>query len=52
MVDPEIALRLPLVNHLVQQRVPDFPPAVSLDVEVTDGDLERAVCGEIEGQFA
>jgi hypothetical protein len=39
MIDPQAALRLPLVHHLVQHRVLDLGPRMSGQVPATDRDL-------------
>src|SRR4051812_11034926 len=42
MIDHQTLLVLPLVHHLVQQRVQRFIPAVAADVAATDHDLGLA----------
>ena len=49
MIDRQAGLGLPLVNHLVQQRVLNVLPAIPHQVPPADCNLDRTVSGGVEG---
>ena len=51
MIDSKPSLGLPLMHHLVQQRVLDFRPTVPGDVLPAQGELERPTGPDIHGQL-
>jgi hypothetical protein len=51
VVDPESALRLPLVYHLVQHRVLDLGPRVTSEVPAADRDLQRLAGSDLHRQL-
>jgi hypothetical protein len=52
MVDPQTGLRLPLVHHLVQQRVLNFDPIVPLDMPPAERELEGPAGSDVNGQLS
>ena len=52
MIDPESALRLPLVHHLVQHGVLDLRPRMTGQVPPADCDLQRLAGPDIHRQLA
>ena len=51
MIDANPGLGLPLMYHLVQQRVLDLLPCVPRDVTTADGDIERAAGPDLDCQL-
>ena len=52
MVDRKTGLRLPLMHHLVQNRVLDFRPRVAQDMTPADGDLGGPTGAEVYRQLS
>jgi hypothetical protein len=52
MVDRKTGLRLPLMHHLVQNRVLDFRPRVAKDMTPADGDLGGPTGCEVYRQLS
>src|SRR4051812_9041153 len=52
VVDPQSGLRLPLVYHLVQQRVLHLGPTMPGNMSATDGQLDRASGADVHRELA
>ena len=52
VIHRDAGLRLPLMHHLVQQRVLHLGPAMAGDVATTDGDLDRPPGPDLHAQLA
>ena len=51
MIHGQTGLRLPLVHHLVEERVLDFGPRMPCDVASADGDLDRLPGPDVHAQL-
>jgi hypothetical protein len=52
MIDPKPGLSLPLVNHLVQQRVLDLVPPMPRDMASAQGKLDRSTGANIHRELS